>query len=119
MTNNLIERMKYLHLLRSFLHANIMQGVDSMYDCTGRLLVDPRNVAQRVMEVRSQIAKEWIEELKLVSEENALLMRETVLSSFTLKDIPVAEPDGGEGGQIPPHPEMMDAPDDSAAGSDD
>ena len=91
------------------------QGVDSMYDCTGGFLVNPRDVAQRVMEVRTQIAKEWVEEMKTVSEENALLMRETVLSSFSLADLPVVEePDFNKGRQ----PDL-DAVDDSAAGSDD
>lgn len=93
------------------------QGFDSMYDCTGGLLVNPRDVAQRVMEIRTQIAKEWIEELKGVSEENALLMRESVLSSFSA--LTVAETgDGGDGAR---HPEMRPEPevDDSAAGIDD
>ncbi len=34
------------------------------------------------MEIRAQIAREWIQELQLVSEENALLIRETVASAF-------------------------------------
>lgn len=33
------------------------------------------------------MAKEWIQELEQVSEENALLMRETVTSSFTLNNV--------------------------------
>lgn len=37
---------------------------------------------QRIMEIRAQIAREWIQELQLVSEENALLIRETVASAF-------------------------------------
>lgn len=76
-------------------------------------MVDPRNVAQRIMEIRSQIAKEWIEELKSVSEENALLMRETVLSSFSMEELPVADDTGIS------HPDFIDNVDDSAAGSDD
>ena len=92
-------------------------GVDSLYDCTGGLLVNPRDVAQRVMEIRTQIAKEWIEEMKSVSEENALLMRETVLSSFSLNDIPVVDPADMPGAKG--HPELKDEVDDSAAGCDD
>lgn len=84
-----------------------------MYNCTGALIVDPRNIAQRIMEIRSQIAKEWIEELTLVSEENSLLMRETLTSSLSLEDIPtVQEPP-------PSHPDFQDQVDDSAAGGDD
>jgi hypothetical protein len=90
-------------------------GFDSMYDCTGGLLVDPRNVAQRIMEIRSQIAKEWIEELRTVSEENALIMRESILSSFSLNDIPTtAEPS-----EMLNERGLDDAPDDSAGGGDD
>jgi hypothetical protein len=55
------------------------------------------------------------QELQAVSEENSLLMRETLLSSFSLDNIATAEP--GAGGST--HPEMMDQPDDSAGGSDD
>ena len=60
------------------------------------------------MDIRSQIAREWIQELQLVDEENALLMRETVLSSFSLDSIPVVDPaqvrceQGGGGGSVLP-----------------
>jgi hypothetical protein len=40
------------------------------------------------MEIRAQIAREWIEELRQVSEENAILMRETVTSAFVLSGLP-------------------------------
>ena len=83
-----------------------------MYNCTGTLIVDPRNIAQRIMEIRSQIAKEWIEELSLVSEENSLLMRETLTSSLSLEDIPTLQ-------EPPSHPDFQDEVDDSAAGGDD
>ena len=92
-----------------------MQGVDSLYDCTGRLIVDPRNVAQRIMELRSQVAKGWVEELKSVSEENALIMRETVVSSFSMDDIPVVQEDS----TTSMHPDFLDQVDDSAGGNDD
>jgi hypothetical protein len=44
------------------------------------------------MEIRAQIAREWVEELREVSEENALLMRETVLTSFGMADMQVVMP---------------------------
>lgn len=96
------------------------RGVPSMYDCTGSIGVDPRNLAQRVMDIRSQIAKEWIEELKSVSEENALLMRESLVNSFSLENLPVTESDTSDDEGFV-HPEMMLDPevDDSAAGGDD
>jgi hypothetical protein len=87
--------------------------VDSLYDCTGGVVVDPRSIAQRIMEIRSQIAKEWIEELTLVSEENSLLMRETLATSLSMdlddsedvrRNLPTS------------HPDYLD---DSAAGGDD
>ena len=43
-----------------------------------------RNIAQRVMEIRGQIAKEMIQDLMEVGEENSLLMRETLLTSLSL-----------------------------------
>lgn len=76
------------------------------------MIVDPRNIAQRIMEIRSQIAKEWIEELTLVSEENSLLMRETLTSSLSLEDIPTLQEPSS-------HPDFQDELDDSAAGGDD
>lgn len=59
-------------------------GVENIYNSFGGLVVDPRNVAQRVMEVRGQLAKEMIQDLQQVSEENSLLMRETLLTSLSL-----------------------------------
>ena len=44
--------------------------------------VDPRSMAQRIMDIRSQLAKEWVEDLSDVSEENALLLRETAAASL-------------------------------------
>lgn len=90
-------------------------GMDPMYDSTKPIGVNPRDLAVRIMEIRSQIAKEWIEELKSVSEENNLLMRETLLSSFSMENLPVVEDPTST------HPEMgpLDSVDDSAAGGDD
>jgi hypothetical protein len=44
--------------------------------------VDPRSMAQRIMDIRSQLAKEWMEDLSDVSEENALLLRESAAASL-------------------------------------
>ena len=44
--------------------------------------VDPRSMAQRIMDIRSQLAKEWVEDLSDVSEENALLLRESAAASL-------------------------------------
>lgn len=79
-------------------------GRDKMYARSTPLGVDPRQIAQRVMEIRAQIAREWIEELKLVSEENAILMRETVASSFTLGSLTVVDPSQATSST---HPELL------------
>jgi hypothetical protein len=50
-----------------------------------------RNIAQRVMEIRGQLAKEMIQDLSQVGEENSLLMRETLLTSLSL-DVDAEDP---------------------------
>lgn len=89
-------------------------GRNPMYDNTRPIGVDPRNLAQRIMEIRTQIAREWREELRVIDEENALLMRETLLSSFSL-GLTIAPISSSSDDYK--HPELE--PDDSAAGSDD
>lgn len=79
-------------------------GREQMYAKSSPLGVDPRQIAQRIMEIRGQIAKEWIEELKQVDEENALLMRETMTSALRLDSIPVVDPSQVKGST---HPELM------------
>ena len=59
-------------------------GRNPMYDNTRPIGVDPRNLAQRVMEIRTQIAKEWREELAGIGDENVTLMKETLFSSLSL-----------------------------------
>ncbi len=44
--------------------------------------IDPRSIAQRIMDIRSQLAREWAEDLSDVSEENALLLRESAAASL-------------------------------------
>ncbi len=89
-------------------------GIDPMYDSTKPIGVNPRELAGRVMDIRAQIAKDWMEELKMLPEENMALRRETLFSSGFLEDMPVAEPQPGS-----THPEMLSSVDDSAAGGDD
>ena len=78
-----------------------------MYDATKYFGVDPRGIAQRVMEIRSQLAREMAQDLAGVAEENALLMRETLASSLAAAF--AAEPAAG----------ALPSIDDSAGGSDD
>jgi len=66
--------------------------------------VDPRSMAQRIMDIRSQLAREWVEDLGDVSEENALLLRESAAASLrTIAEHPFdsstdEEESGDEGG---------------------
>lgn len=94
-------------------------GRPEMFDCNRTIGVNPREIATRIMSIRSQIAKEFVQELKCVSEENSLLMRETLVSSFSLDSLPVIDPSQLGGASHPElrHPELE--PDDSAAGNDD
>ena len=61
-----------------------LQGRDAMYDNFGTCGVDPRNIAQRIMDIRSVLAKEFVADLSNIAEENALLMRESIAESFSL-----------------------------------
>ena len=38
-------------------------------------------------QIRSQVAEEWIQELKQIAEENAVLLRESVATSFNLDNV--------------------------------
>ncbi|KAF6258851.1 hypothetical protein COO60DRAFT_1074853 [Scenedesmus sp. NREL 46B-D3] len=58
-------------------------GRDSLFDNVRSCDVDPRSIAQRVMDIRKQLAEEFIQELQMVAEENALLLRETLQSSLS------------------------------------
>jgi hypothetical protein len=37
--------------------------------------VDPRSIAQRIMDIRTQLSEEFIQELQAIAEENSLLLR--------------------------------------------
>ncbi|KAL0020346.1 hypothetical protein WJX79_000198 [Trebouxia sp. C0005] len=76
-------------------HAKWTTGRDPLYDNIPGCGVDPRNLAQRIMAIRSQVALEFIEDLKEVSEENSVLLRESLVASLSLSfdTLPVAEKD--------------------------
>lgn len=57
-------------------------GMDEMYRNFGAIAVDPRQMAQRVMDIRAQLAKEFIDDLSNMEEENAILYREALQRSF-------------------------------------
>ncbi|KAL3142311.1 hypothetical protein ABBQ38_002652 [Trebouxia sp. C0009 RCD-2024] len=74
-------------------HAKWTTGRDPLYDNIPGCGVDPRNLAQRVMAIRSQLALEFIEDLRDVSEENSTLLRESLVTSLSMSfdSLPVAE----------------------------
>lgn len=76
-------------------HAKWTTGRDPLYDNSHGCGVDPRNLAQRIMAIRSQVALEFIEDLKEVSEENSVLLRESLVASLSLSfdSLPVADKD--------------------------
>lgn len=51
------------------------QGRDSLFDNVAGCGVDPRSIAQRIMEIRTQLSEEFIQELQAITEENSLLLR--------------------------------------------
>eukprot|EP00239_Pterosperma_sp_CCMP1384_P000286 CAMPEP_0197849396 /NCGR_PEP_ID=MMETSP1438-20131217/11898_1 /TAXON_ID=1461541 /ORGANISM="Pterosperma sp., Strain CCMP1384" /LENGTH=294 /DNA_ID=CAMNT_0043462059 /DNA_START=225 /DNA_END=1109 /DNA_ORIENTATION=+ len=57
-------------------------GIDPLFDCTAQTPIDPRNIASRIMDIRTILAKEWVEDLLLISEENGSLLRESLMSSL-------------------------------------
>jgi hypothetical protein len=83
------------------------------------------------MELRHDIAKEWLQELELVKEENMLLISETLMKSMGSESNgngsgPAAAEGGGQGGtagEAPPQPPLrkvdIEEVDDSAGGGDD
>ncbi|PSC76372.1 hypothetical protein C2E20_0739 [Micractinium conductrix] len=75
---------------------------------------DPRGVAQRIMDYRHAIAKEWIEELRAVPEENKVLLSETLMGSLGAS-LNAADAEQKQQPQAAPD----DTVDDAAGGSDD
>ena len=51
------------------------QGRDSLFDNVRSCGVDPRSIAQRIMDIRTQLSEEFIQELQAIAEENSLLLR--------------------------------------------
>lgn len=69
-------------------------GRSQMYDHVKGMGVDPRSLAQRIMDIRRQMATEFIIDLQDVPEENLLLLRESLSSSLEkLLSLPLHEED--------------------------
>lgn len=58
-------------------------GRDDLFDnFSPGLAVDPRQVAQRILDIRKAIAAEWRQDLEDVGEENAIILREAAAASL-------------------------------------
>ncbi len=55
-----------------------LQGRDSLFDNVRSCGVDPRSIAQRIMDIRTQLSEEFIQELQAIAEENSLLLRSDI-----------------------------------------
>ena len=77
-------------------------GMDPLFDCSPTLSIDPRQVAQRIMDIRSALAEEFIEDLKGVQDDNLQLLRDCLTINLANLEAPESEggtgPETGEGG---------------------
>ncbi len=70
-------------------------GMDPLFDCSPTLSIDPRQVAQRIMDIRSALAEEFIEDLKGVQDDNLQLLRDCL--TINLANLEAPESEGGTG----------------------
>jgi len=67
-------------------------GRDQMYDHVKGMGVDPRGICQRIMDIRRQMATEFIVDLAEVPEENMSLLKESLTASLEkLMSMPMTE----------------------------
>eukprot|EP00898_Chlorokybus_atmophyticus_P002920 jgi/Chlat1/3629/Chrsp237S03615 len=64
------------------------------------MVVDPRSIAQRIMEIRVHLAKEFTQDLKMVKEENSEMLRRTIKEMFSLA--PAARESAAPADEKPP-----------------
>lgn len=57
-------------------------GLDPMFDCSQSLSIDPKQVARRIMDIRIEIAKEFKQDLDMISDENTELLRDAMMSQL-------------------------------------
>ncbi|GFR49796.1 hypothetical protein Agub_g11734 [Astrephomene gubernaculifera] len=66
-------------------------GRDPVFHNTSGCEVDPRSLAQRIMEIRSQLAGEFIADLQQVAEENKVLQLEALQASLLSTEDAIAD----------------------------
>ena len=62
--------------------ARAQPWLDPLFDCSTPLTVDPRQVAQRIMDIRVQIARELQQDLNKIEEENMEMLRQSLMLSL-------------------------------------
>jgi hypothetical protein len=67
---------------RPAVEARAQPWLDPLFDCSTPLTVDPRQVAQRIMDIRVQIAKELQQDLNKIEEENMEMLRQSLTLSL-------------------------------------
>eukprot|EP00775_Hariotina_reticulata_P005512 gene5512-5748_t len=98
-------------------------GRESLFDNVASCGVDPRSIAQRIMDIRSQLSEEFIQELQAIAEENALLLSDadTASSNFAEKAAAVRALNAALRAALPEeyrasHPELLDSLDQQQPG---
>eukprot|EP00879_Flechtneria_rotunda_P002039 GHRR01002217.1.p1 GENE.GHRR01002217.1~~GHRR01002217.1.p1 ORF type:complete len:556 (+),score=221.04 GHRR01002217.1:104-1771(+) len=89
--------------------AKFNTGRDSLFDNVRGCGVDPRQIAQRIMDIRTQLSEEFVQDLKAIAEENSLLLRETLQTSLarTFATVETTEADA----TAAVHPKLADSTD--------
>ncbi|UPR00472.1 hypothetical protein HOP50_05g37870 [Chloropicon primus] len=72
-------------MLAPAVEARAQPWLDPLFDCSKPLTVDPRNVAQRIMDIRVALSKEFQEDLNRIDEENMDLLRSSLMVSLEAK----------------------------------
>lgn len=78
-------------------------GREGLFENTPIYSVDPRSLASRIMEIRVQLANEFIQDLKFIADDNKFLQLEALQAAFlntAAAELPVATGSGaGAGGR--------------------
>ena len=73
----------------------------AMRPCAHLLAPAQRSLAQRILEVRKELAREWAQDLSFVAAENADLLRESLASCLlSSKDVLTTSDDLDDDGQL-------------------
>jgi len=74
-------------MVGSAVEASAQPFLDPLFDCSQKLTVDPRQVAQRIMDIRVALSKEFREDLDRIEEENMEMLRQSLTISLEAQAI--------------------------------